>query len=137
MLQSKLKLVGDIGSLSLALGSGGSISTLTLLLGSSGLGTVFIQHLEDVGSLILSNALGELVDGGRDLKTLVKHGTLTLDAHILGPTDETGEITSSGTDGTSDVEGTGLGGEERVGLGRGLGDGLSLGLGGFLGRHGC
>jgi len=136
VLQSELELVGDVGGLALSLGSIGGGSALTLLLGSGGLRPVAVQKLEDISGLVLANRLGELVDGRGDLEALVEDGALTLDAHVLGPTDETAEVTASGADGSTDVEGTRAGGEEGVGLGgRRLDGGLTLGLGGFLGRH--
>jgi len=136
VLQSELELMGDIGSLSLSLDLGSSLLLLTLLLCGRRLGTVLVQQLENVDSLVLANCLGKLVDGRGDLKTLVQHGALTLDAHVFGPSDKTAEISSSGADGTTDVEGTRTGGEKRVGLGGGLLDRGALRLGGFLGCHG-
>lgn len=132
VLQTKLQLARNLSRCLLS-GSGSSGSVLnTLLLGGGSLRTVLVQQIEDTGGLVLSNGLGELVDGRRDLKTLVKDGTLTLDAHVLGPADEAAEVTSSGADVSSDAEGAWAGGEEGVGLGDLLdGGGLSL-AGGFL-----
>jgi hypothetical protein len=36
--------------------------------------------------------VGELVDGGRNLETLEKNTLLSLDTDVLGPFDETGEV---------------------------------------------
>lgn len=132
VLQSELQLAGNLSRCLLS-GSGGSGGVLnTLLLGGGSLRTVLVQQVEDTGGLVLSNGLGELVDGRRDLKTLVEDGTLTLDAHILWPADEAAEVTSSGADVSTDAEGAWAGGEEGVGLGDLLdGGGLSL-AGGFL-----
>ena len=35
----------------------------------------------------------ELVDGRWDLEALVEHGALALQAHVFGPTDESGHVT--------------------------------------------
>lgn len=132
MLQSELQLAGNLSRclLSGSSGSGGVLNTL--LLGGGSLRTVLVQQVEDTGGLVLSNGLGELVDGRRDLKTLVEDGTLTLDAHVLGPADEAAKVTSSGADVSTDAEGARAGGEEGVGLGDLLDRG-GLGLaGGFL-----
>lgn len=135
MLQSELQLTGDLGGCLLT-GSGGSGGVLnTLLLGGGSLRTVLVQQVEDTGGLVLSNGLGELVDGRGDLKTLVEDGTLTLDAHVFGPTNETAEVTSSGADVSSNAEGAWAGGEEGVGLGDLL-DGGGLSLAGTFLCHG-
>ena len=140
MLQSKLELMGDVGRLRLALGFGGGILLLTLAFRSHSFGTVLVQQFEDVRCLVLADGLGELVNGWWDLQALVENGTLTLDAHVLGPAHEAAKIAAGGTDGAANVVGARAGGEERVGLGRGggLGGGFALGLAGsgFLGCHG-
>jgi len=113
VLESVLDLVGSTLGCSSS-GSSGSSSLLdTLLLSSRGLGTVLVQKLKDSHGLVLGKSLGELVYGRRDLEALVEDSTLTLDADILGPTDETGKVLG-GADVSSDVEVTGLGGEEGV-----------------------
>ena len=135
VLQSELQLARNLGGCLLS-GSGGSGGVLdTLLLGGGSLRTVLVQQVEDTGGLVLSNGLGELVDGRRYLKTLVEDGTLTLDAHVLGPADETAEVTASGADVSTDAEGARAGGEEGVGLG-GLLDGGGLSLAGSFLCHG-
>lgn len=137
VLQSELQLAGNLGGclLSSSGGSGGVLDTL--LLGGGSLRTVLVQQVEDTGGLILSNRLGELVDGRGDLKTLVEDGTLTLDAHVLGPADEAAEVTAGRADVSSDAGGARAGGEEGVGLGDLLdGGGLSL-AGSFLCHGGC
>ena len=45
-------------------------------------------------TLVLVNSLGELVDGGWNLETLEKNTLLSLDADILWPLDEAGEVAS-------------------------------------------
>ncbi len=137
VLQSELELVGHLrGSVLLGSHGGGSLLD-ALLLGSGSLGTVLVQQGEDGSSLILPNRLGKLVDGRGDLQTLVEHGTLTLDADVFGPLDETGEVTALRADGSTDVEGAWAGGEEGVGFGGCLGDGLGFGFSGaFLWCHG-
>lgn len=138
MLQSEFQLAGNLGGCLLPGGGGGGSVLNTLLLGGGSLGTVLVQQVENTSSLILSNRLGELVDGRGDLKTLVKDGTLTLDAHILGPANEAAQITSGGADGSSDAGGTRAGGEEGVSLGWGLLDwgGFALAAG-LLCHGGC
>lgn len=54
-------------------------------------------------TLVLVNSLGELVDGGWNLKTLEKNAFLSLNADVFGPFDETGEVTD-GLDITTDSE---------------------------------
>mmetsp|Transcript_24989 Transcript_24989/g.33120 ORF Transcript_24989/g.33120 Transcript_24989/m.33120 type:complete len:298 (-) Transcript_24989:56-949(-) len=117
--------------------SGGSLFD-ALLLGSISLGTVLGEKVEHSHGLILANGFGKLVDGRGDLKTLVEDSTLTLDAYVLGPLYETGEITARGTNGSTDSEGTRSGGEKGIGLFgcRGGFDGLAALLGSsFLWCH--
>jgi hypothetical protein len=42
--------------------------------------------------LVLVEGLGELVESGRNLKSLKKNSLLTLDANVFGPLDEATEI---------------------------------------------
>ena len=62
------------------------------LLLSLGLRLVLTEDLEDLGSLVVVNSLAELVDGGWDLETLEQDALLTLDADILGPFNEAGQV---------------------------------------------
>jgi len=137
MLETKLKLMGHVGGLALSFRGIRGSSSLTLFLRSCGLGTVVVKKFEHTRGLVLANGFGELVNGRGNLKTLVEDGALTLDTHVFGPSDESTKVAACGADGSTDVEGTGAGGEKRIGLGRGgLDGGLTLGLRGFLGCHG-
>jgi len=117
VLQSKLDLVSGaatvIGFLSSGLGGGSSLDTG--LLGSGSLRSVLVQKGEASHGLVTGQSLGKLVDGWRDLQTLVEHSSLTLKTDILGPTDESRKITSLGSDSSTDLEGTWAGWEQRVG----------------------
>jgi len=62
---------------------------LLLLLG---LGLVLTEELEELGGLVGINGVGELVDGWWDLEAVEQDALLSLDAHVLGPSDETGEV---------------------------------------------
>merc|ERR1719481_285528 len=64
----------------------------TLLLSLLALRTVLVQQLERLGGSGSVQGHGELVDGRRDLETLVQDGSLPLQDDILGPPDETGQI---------------------------------------------
>jgi len=75
-----------------------------------------------------------LIHGRGDLETLVQDGALTLKAHILGPLDETRQVTPSRTNVSTDLVGTRTRGEERIrSLLVNLGLGVSLLLSSFLG----
>jgi len=80
-------LIGATGSLGL------STSSQTGLLLGLGLWLVLHGKLEEGGSGLLVQALAELVDHWWDLETLLENGALTLDADILGPLDEAGQVT--------------------------------------------
>lgn len=58
-------------------------------------------------TLVLVDGLLELVESGRDLQSLEKDSLLTLDADVLGPLDEAGEI-SLGLDVTSNSKVTSI-----------------------------
>lgn len=115
VLESELDNIGDLVVRFFASSSGGSNLLDSLLLGGRCLGAVFVEKSEDSHGLVLAQSLGELIDRRGDLKTLVQDSALALDADILGPSDETTEITSLGADGSSDSGGTGASGVERVG----------------------
>ena len=85
-----------------------STSSQTGLLLGLGLWLVLHGKLEEGGSGLLVQALeegvnnqliksdfylAELVDHWWDLETLLENGALTLDADILGPLDEAGQVT--------------------------------------------
>src|SRR3989344_3620744 len=78
-----------------------------------------------MGTKVLVEGLGQLVDRGRDLQAVEKHTLLPLHADVLGPSDEAGEITL-GLDVLTDAEVLGplleqSGGRTLVGLLGGLG----------------
>lgn len=53
--------------------------------------------------MVLINGVGELMDCWWDLKTLEEDSLLSLDTDVLGPLDESGQI-SDGLDITTDTE---------------------------------
>ena len=61
--------------------------------------------------MVLVNGMGELSNGWGNLEALHKDSLLSLNADILGPLDETGEV-SHGLDVTTDSEVAGVLGEE-------------------------
>mmetsp|Transcript_16935 Transcript_16935/g.23862 ORF Transcript_16935/g.23862 Transcript_16935/m.23862 type:complete len:246 (-) Transcript_16935:199-936(-) len=89
VLQTVLDLVGSLFSRVLATGGSSSGILDALLLGRRGFGTVLVQQGKDSHGFILANGLGKLVNGRRNLQTLVQDSTLTLKTNVLGPTDET------------------------------------------------
>jgi len=93
--------VDGLGGLSSSTSFSGSLKTELLLL--LGLGHVLGEELKELGSLVLVNGRLELVDVGWDLKALEKDALLSLDADILGPLDETGEV-ANWLDVTTDSE---------------------------------
>ncbi len=112
------------GSAGLVLGGGGGLNTLLLLL--SGLGLVLQEELESLGSLVLVQSLGELVDHWGDLEALQQDLLLALQTNVLGPSDIAREIAASGADVATNTSVLGAGGEQSGGL---------LGfLGGLLGN---
>jgi hypothetical protein len=92
VVQTVLDNNGLLGFNLLTLSLGGSSSTETLLLLSSGLGSVLGSKLEELGSGVLVQNLGELVDGRRNLEALVQDLLLALKTDIFGPLDETRKI---------------------------------------------
>lgn len=70
----------------------GELSETDLLV-SSGFRAVLVEQLEELGSGVLVQGLGELVDRGRNLQTLLQDGSLALQADVRGPLDEAGKIT--------------------------------------------
>ena len=80
-------------SLSLLLLSGGlSNSSETSLLLLLGLGAVLVEKLEQLGSSVLVESVGELSDSRRDLEALVKDDLLALETNVLRPLDETCQV---------------------------------------------
>lgn len=82
--------VNGLSSLGVSLGL--SLLLEAVLLFLLGLGLVLGQELEDLGGLVLVNSVRELVDGWWDLESLEQDALLSLDAHVLGPFDETGQV---------------------------------------------
>ena len=58
-------------------------------------------------TLVLVNSLLELVEGGRNLQSLEEDSLLALDADVLGPLDEAGQV-SLGLDVTTDSKVTSI-----------------------------
>jgi hypothetical protein len=90
-----------------------------LFLGSGSDGTVLVEQAKDGRTLVLVERLGELVNGGGDLETLVQDGALSLQPNVGWPFNETTQITILRTNVTTNAVVTGTGGKERIG--RGLG----------------
>ena len=84
--RSALLLHGLSLSLSLSLGSE------TSLLLSGGLGGILSHEAEHLSSLILSQSVLELVHGGRNLQALRQDLALSLEDHVTGPSDKSGQI---------------------------------------------
>jgi len=75
------------GNLSFGLGlEAGSLLEL-------GFGTILLQDLEQLDGGLLVQCLGELVDWWRDLQALLQDSLVALDANVLGPSDETRQVT--------------------------------------------
>ena len=68
----------------------GSLETSLLLLLS--LRAVLVKELEQLGSSVLVESMGELSDGRGDLETLVEDNLLALKANIFGPLDEASQV---------------------------------------------
>jgi len=98
-------------------------SSFSLLL--LGFRLVLSEELQQSGSLISVNSVGELVECGRNLESLEEDSLLSLEKDVFGPTNKSGEV-SGGLDITSDSEASGLFLEE----------GVSLCLGGLGGLSG-
>lgn len=99
-----VRLLGHV-LLLLALGNGSSLLGQTLLLLSSSLGAVLVQELESLSSSVLVQGGGELGKSRGDLETVLQDLLLSLQTDILGPLDETGEV-SLGLDVLSNSEGS-------------------------------
>lgn len=106
LVTDELALVATLAGLSLGLES--------LLLLSSGLGLVPVEELEELVGLVLLEHLGEDVEGRGHLQSHHEHSLLSLDSDVLGPLDESGEV-SSGLDVTTDAEVSGRLLEKSVG----------------------
>jgi len=90
--------------------SGGLKSVLLLL---AGFGRVLGEELGELGGLVSIDGVSELSNGRWDLESLHKDSLLSLDSDVLGPLDESGEI-SLGLDIASNSEVSGALLEERV-----------------------
>ena len=110
-----------------------SLSLESLLLHGLVLGLVAVEKLEELGGLVLVEGLGEDVKSSGHLKTHHKNSLLTLDADILGPLDEAGQV-ASGLDVTANTEVTGGLLEQGVLLGLGFTGGNNLLACGLLGH---
>jgi len=97
-------------------GSGEGLESVLLFL--SGLGSVLLEELHEVGGLRFLDGGRELGNCGRDLESLHEDSLLSLDSDVLGPSDESGKI-SLGLDITTDSEVLGRLLEKRVSLGGG------------------
>lgn len=84
------RLLGLLSLLSRSLGSSNLGQALLLL--SLCFGDVLLQQGEELGAGVLVQCLGELVNGRGDLQTLLKNGTLALQADIDRPLDITRQV---------------------------------------------
>jgi len=89
VVQAELNVDG-LGSLLLSLVSG-SLSEAGLLF-NAGLGAVFREQFKEFTGLVTLNGAVELGDGWRNLEALHQNALLTLNADVLGPSDEAGEV---------------------------------------------
>jgi len=82
-----------LGSLlfAFALGFGGGKQTSFLL--HLGLGTVFVEQLEELRGRVLIKDFGKLIDCWRYLETLIEDSLLALETNVFGPLDIAGEVT--------------------------------------------
>merc|ERR1712025_504703 len=55
--------------------------------------SVLLRELEERSSRLLVQALAELVDHWRHLESLLEDGLLSLEADVLGPSDESRQVT--------------------------------------------
>jgi len=74
------------------------VSSFGLSLQSEGLFLVSLRlilskQFKKLGSLVLLESIGELVDGGGHLQSLHQDSLLSLDSNVARPFDETGEVT--------------------------------------------
>ena len=121
-----LSLVSSLSGFSLRLKSG--------LLVSSGLRLISVEELEELSRLVLVKGVGEDVQRSGHLESHHEDGLLSLDSNVLGPLDESGEV-SDGLDITTNSEVLGSLLEKGVSrLGGFAGGDDLLGLSGF-GRH--
>jgi hypothetical protein len=93
VVEAELKVHGLLG-LASGFTSGASLSiglqSAGLLL--VGLGSVLGHKLEELGSLVLLEGLGELVDLGRDLESLHEDALLALNSDVSRPSHKSGEV---------------------------------------------
>merc|ERR1719297_446578 len=97
----------------LALSSSGSTLPQPLLLGVLGLGSVLVQQLAQLGSCLTIQGRVELVDCWWDPQSGLKDNLLSLKTDVLGPSDESAQI-SLGLDVLSDTEVPGSLLEQRI-----------------------
>ena len=64
--------------------------------------------MQSTQTLVLVQSLGELVDGRRDLDTLLEDGTLSLDTDIARPLDVATQVTFLGENIATDTEVSGV-----------------------------
>ena len=76
----------------LTLGSSGSSGSETGLLLLLGLGAVLVEELEQLGSSVLVQGVGELRNGRGHLEALVEDDLLALETDVLRPLDEAGQV---------------------------------------------
>ena len=94
VVQAVLDNVGLLADilLLLALFDGGSLLEKTLLLLGLGLGTVFVEELESLGSGVLVQNVLELGNRRGDLQAKVENLLLALKTDVLGPLDHARKV---------------------------------------------
>lgn len=115
VVKTVLDVVGLLADilLLLALSNSGGLAVETLLLLGLGLRAVLVEELEGLGSEVTVQGVLELGDRGGNLETEVQDLLLALQTDVLGPLDETGQVTP-GLDVLADTEVAGALLDERV-----------------------
>jgi hypothetical protein len=113
MLESVLDLMRGLATGIFSTSSSGFLDTL--FLGGGSFRAVLVEQRKDGHGFVLANHLGELVDGRRDLESLVENRTLTLNADVTRPSHETRKIATGGANIVTDAKVARTGGKERVG----------------------
>jgi hypothetical protein len=123
MVETVLHNVGLLGDVLLVLAGGDSLGLLgeSLLLLLLSLGSVLVEELEGLGSGVLVQGVGELSERRRNLESHAQNLLLSLESNVLGPLDESGEV-SLRLDGLTNAVRLGLLLKERVLSILGLGD---------------
>lgn len=133
VVETVLDNVGLLGNVLLVLAGSNGLGLLgeSLLLLLLSLGSVLVEELEGLGGGVLVQGVGELGERRGDLESHAQNLLLSLQSNVLGPLDESREV-SLGLDGLTNSVRLGLLLEERVLGVLGLGDLGGRGGGGNL-----